>query len=235
MSQSSLEMSSRHELSDEDFKWSDKRIRRLIKLVRDNRNLWHNSAKGFTGNPSKRVKLFFNIAEELGTTAYEANRRFTSLRERYGKESKKKGRECIPWPYYEDLNFLSDVIRRRDKRKSVKIGTPLKEEIETQDSTLETTEEYLFDEEEGTPLKRQKTNHNPKAVQKGTQPILRNKPTSTENGSVDLIDPGDENETVETAFKYFRLELRKMDQAKREYCIDKMMMAFLNAKTLYPK
>lgn len=59
----------------------------------------------------------------------------------------------------------------------------------------------------------------------------------TMDRTVFVIEPSkeaEEDETVETAFKYFKLELKKMEQQKREYCIDKMMMAFLNAKSSYP-
>lgn len=47
-------------------------------------------------------------------------------------------------------------------------------------------------------------------------------------------DSGTEDETVETALKYFKLELNKMDHKKREYMLDKIMIAFLNAKASYP-
>lgn len=222
----------------------------MIRLVKENRHLWHNSADGFTGNPSKRVKLFINIAEEIGTTAFEANRRFTSLRERYGKESKKleQGHE-ISWPYFKDLNFLNDVIRRRDKRKSVKIEKMFKEEMETETTTVEVSEDYLepmYEETaNGTRPSRQKENPEVRYV---THRIRTDKPENvTRNeiqpmdSSIYLIEPeqndkeSSEDETVEAAFTYFKLELRKMDQKKREYCVDKMMMAFLNAKVSYPK
>lgn len=213
-------------------------------MVKENRKLWHNSADGFTGNPTKRIKLFIEIADKIGTTACEANRRFTSLRERYGKESKKQ-EETITWTYYKDLSFLQDVIRRRDKRK--KIETSYKEEMETEDSAMDQSEYYLEslyeDEEKATKVSRQKLEQKPEQVRYVTHKITTEKATPQEsmNTSICVIDLDQperddfQDETVETAFKYFKLELRKMDQAKREYCIDKMMMAFVNAKSSYSK
>lgn len=218
-------------------------------MVKENRKLWHNSADGFTGNTSKRIKLFIEIAEKIGTTACEANRRFTSLRERYGKESKKQ-EETITWIYYKDLSFLKDVIRRRDKRK--KVEASYKDEMETEDSAMETSEYYLEslyeEEEKPTKVSKQKLGQKPEQVRYVTHKITTEKATPQDsiNTSICVIDIDQperdltqvddvQDETVETAFKYFKLELKKMDQNKREYCIDKMMMAFVNAKSSYSK
>lgn len=221
----------------------------MIALVKENKHLWHNSVEGFTGKVSKRVKLFIEIAEEIGTTAYEANRRFTSLRERYGKESKKHelgAQDCITWPYYEDLNFLSDVIRRRDKRKSVKIET-FKEEMETE-SIVETPEDFVEPSYEETQpeISRQEDDEKPEiqyvthTIRSDSKPGNGKRKLEPMDRSIYVIEQEEsekdsEDETIEAAFKYFKVELRKMEQKKREYILDKMMMAFLNAKLSYPK
>ncbi|XP_063705755.1 uncharacterized protein LOC134834882 [Culicoides brevitarsis] len=234
-------MTSNHETPDENFTWTDARLRQLISLVKLDRRLWHNSVEGFTGNPVKRVELFVEIANQIGTTAFEANRRFTTLRERYGRESKKlqMGKQDIQWPYFEDMNFLKEVIRRRDKRKSG-VQTIKKEEIDAEeehslvDDPLSAAEymEMVDEEDKKGSFPQEKRTFVPK--------MMNETPEPTQNRTVFLMTPEeaqkelDQDEAVEAAFKYFTLELRKMDQMKREYCIDKMMMAFINAKSTYP-
>lgn len=175
------------------------------------------------------MNYFTDIAEKIGTTAYECNRRFTSLRERFGREARKvdEGSTCF-WPYYKELEFLKAVIRRRDQKVRILKGFKKKvpqsintEEMDENEYESENSPEDFDMRFETAIVERKHENHENEVYLIEQQPIEQEE------------DP--EEQAIDVAFKYFKVELNKMDYKKREYCIDKMMLAFVNAKTSYPK
>lgn len=227
----------KNELTEEDytmdnnFNWSHEQDEKLIEFVRNCPPLWQTDHKDFVASPgivsvdkardrfTKRFKFLVPIARELGTTAAECEHHFSILRVQYVKATRppdnNKHQDQIPrkpFPLMEKMSFLGSVITRRATHSKAR---PKKRAYD----------DGFGDYDYG----------NSSASDVGFMPYNFLDPMS---GAKELNGHGnfhgsDDGDAFTAGIRFLELDLMKMEQKKADFCLDKVMLAFLNAKATY--
>lgn len=215
---------------DQGFNWSQEYDEKLIEFVRNCPPLWQTDHKDFVASPgivsvdkardrfTKRFKFLVPIARDLGTTAAECEHHFSILRVQYVKatrpiDNSKQADQTPrkPFPLLEKMNFLEGVITRRathsktrPKKRPYDDGFGDYDYGNSSASDVGFMQHGIFD-----PMVGAMNGH----------------------GNNSVIEM--ETDSFSAGVKFLELDLMKMEQKKADFCLDKVMLAFLNAKATY--
>lgn len=101
--------------SEEKFKWTYQLTLSLIKLYKKNEHLWNSDSHLYQVREARSITLR-SMSDELNVSVRRVARKVRSLRDIYQKYWEKEhtgaGAYPIKWPYYRELQFLAEPIRK---------------------------------------------------------------------------------------------------------------------------